>query len=520
MEYEIQKIRVPQMGEGQIEVRVLSLHIAPGASVEKDSLLYEVETDKAQLDLESPVEGVLSRWLVEEGDVIEIGAVVAEVKVEISDIHSTRVVTDTGQGEGVGRPDQGAEKGVETARVAPRTRKYALERGLDESGLRQIKSQGKVLLPADIDAYLAATPVSRREAGHGYADVDLTSRQITLNRSMVEARDSVVATSVTVELPSEDLTYATRVLAGENPQVGLLTEFQAFVWLAAKAAGEHGPVRSQLAGRTRLRQMDDVNIGISVAAPGGDLNVAKIESADKLPLVQFWASFLDAAEAANNGVNTVDSSVTLIFSHLGEVVHDATPLVVPPAVATLFLGGVSGRESGSTRRMVLAFDHRVFNGQQAADFLRDVAGITANYAERFVRDGHPGETSVSVSDPVIDGYVNLVEQCAREVVGASADIRRPLSELSIDSLRVTALTAKLNEVFDANLSPAAIYNCRTLLDVLSYLKPDTADYLRELGAGGAAGEVVSAVVGVDEPVAIVGMACRFPGGVGSPEDLW
>src|SRR6266404_5942461 len=73
-------VLVPQLGEGLQEVLVRKLLKKPGELVERDEPIYVMETDKADVEVESPYAGILKEWLVEEGKVLPIGALVARIE--------------------------------------------------------------------------------------------------------------------------------------------------------------------------------------------------------------------------------------------------------------------------------------------------------------------------------------------------------------------------------------------------------------------------------------------------------
>src|SRR5687767_15889237 len=75
-------ILIPQMGEGLREVIVARLLKQAGDYVERDEIIYEMETDKATLQVESPYQGRLHEWLVQEGDTLPIGARIARIETE------------------------------------------------------------------------------------------------------------------------------------------------------------------------------------------------------------------------------------------------------------------------------------------------------------------------------------------------------------------------------------------------------------------------------------------------------
>ena len=70
---QIREVRVPQLGEGLQEVRVLAFRKQPGERVRADEILFEMETDKAVVEVESRYAGILQEWLVEEGELVPIG---------------------------------------------------------------------------------------------------------------------------------------------------------------------------------------------------------------------------------------------------------------------------------------------------------------------------------------------------------------------------------------------------------------------------------------------------------------
>ena len=74
-------VRIPQIGEGLQEARLVAVLKQPGDHVKRDEPIYQMETDKAVMDVESPYEGVLVEWLGNPDDVLAIGAEVARMDV-------------------------------------------------------------------------------------------------------------------------------------------------------------------------------------------------------------------------------------------------------------------------------------------------------------------------------------------------------------------------------------------------------------------------------------------------------
>ena len=77
----IVSVCIPQMGEGLQEARLVAVLKQPGDFVKRDEPLYQMETDKAVMDVESPFEGVLTEWLVATDTILPIGSEIAKMDV-------------------------------------------------------------------------------------------------------------------------------------------------------------------------------------------------------------------------------------------------------------------------------------------------------------------------------------------------------------------------------------------------------------------------------------------------------
>src|SRR5450631_197562 len=131
------EIRVPQLGEGLREVRIVELRRAVGDQIRRGDALYVIETDKSTVELESPYGGRIVQWLVAADDIVPINTVVVVVAEE-----------------SIAAPD-GDQRSALLRTVPPRTRAHAQKLGLTAAVLDVIPSQSTKLMPSDIDAYLA-----------------------------------------------------------------------------------------------------------------------------------------------------------------------------------------------------------------------------------------------------------------------------------------------------------------------------------------------------------------------------
>jgi acyl carrier protein len=270
-----------------------------------------------------------------------------------------------------------------------------------------------------------------------------------------------VPTAVTAApLDAAALTTAARSLAAELPQPALVTDFEAFAFLAARAAAGHDRIRARRIGEDRLRVHHRVNLGIAVTTASGDLVVAAVPGADQLPFAEFAATCRQRVEAARQGTATVDGTVTLVLSHLDDgLVTFAVPVVVPPAVATLFMGATDG----AVRQAVMAFDHTVLNGVDAARFLaavRDAVAARAAAAPEPPAPIPPASPAAPRPAPPRERLARVVA-VVQEVVGRAVDPDVPLGELGLTSAGALELVEQLNAAFAVDLPATAVWRYPT-----------------------------------------------------------
>ncbi len=389
----IVEILVPQMGEGLQEVRVLRFLKQPGERVQRDEHLYEMETDKATLEVESPYSGVIVEWLAKEGDILPIGAPIARIEVEgaveapIATPAAPAAEASAAVETVAAPPREPLLMGPRTEVVIPpRTRAYAREKGISEEELRRIPAaSGTKLMPEDIDAYLAMRSAAVAEAE--YIDYPLAPQQRTFIYRV--KRSSQVVVPATLKRPAR-WDAIQRVVSQLKSQPGAPvqpSEFQVFAYCVVQATRNHPKFRSQLIGEDTLREYKHVNLGIAVARPGDELVTALVKEASALDFVSFIRAVQAQIRRARQGEDQADASIQLLLTYMGGYqMIDAIPVLVAPAVAILFAGDTFPIDGVPHVNLVLTFDHRLINGVGGAEFLNEVARNIEN-AEQLVQQG-------------------------------------------------------------------------------------------------------------------------------------
>jgi pyruvate/2-oxoglutarate dehydrogenase complex dihydrolipoamide acyltransferase (E2) component len=341
-----QEVRVPQLGEGLREARIVELLRAPGAPLRRGDGLYVIETDKTTVELEAPFDGTLLEWHVAVGDVVPIDATVALVAAA-----GAMPVAPPAKGERI---------------IPPRTRAHAQERGLDDHALAVIPSASNKLLPEDIDKYLAERAANSPEVD-GMRERRVTGGHRAVIFRLRRSATLIIPGTLAIDVPWSGLETAAAEGADPRP-----TPFQVFAHAVAHVALAHAKFRSVMVGDDRIREYDHVNMGIALARPNDELIIAVVRKAEGMTLPEFMRASARGMRAAIRDGAEAAADTQILLTHLGEFgIVDSVPTLVAPASSIFFLGAPQ-QPSGKVR-IAVTFDHRLINGAAAARFLDDLA---------------------------------------------------------------------------------------------------------------------------------------------------
>jgi len=403
---------MPALGMAQETGTLVRWLKAPGDAVTKGEPLMEVETDKATVEVESPMSGILANVTAQPGDVIPVGKTIALILAP---------------GEAVSKADS-APAQVTASPVAARV---AAEHNLD---LAQIKPQGGRVQKEDVLAYLAtqqdpsgfqnpkglksngrplASPKAKRLAQERGLDLktitgsgpdgavlaaDVVATQLpaasesTIEMLPVSRTWRIMAERVTQAWTTIPHFYllrevnATRLIAWRDEAQKRAAEKISYtdllVKLAAAALRAHPRVNASWKnGGITLNP--DINIGLAVAVDDG-LIVPVIHHADQLGLSQLAARRKEIVARAQAGKLSLDdlSGGTFTISNLGMYGVDAFNAIVnPPQAAILAVSRIADRvvplhgQPAVQPMMTLSLscDHRIVDGARGAQFLQTLA---------------------------------------------------------------------------------------------------------------------------------------------------
>jgi len=359
-------IRVPRVGQAAEEATLVAWLRTAGDAVVQGDVVATIETDKVEIEVESPTGGIVGELRAYEGESYPIGAVIAYVLAE-------------GEAEPGDDPlpDPAAEVRLDRAvatRVAasPRARRIADERGIDLALVAGTGPDG-LITERDIEA-LAATGAT--DLWHGRRVRRRHRLESLRARTARHLGETWSTTPHFVQMVDVDMTHA----IAAHGETGV-TYTELVVTAIARSLVAH-PLLNAAYDKGELVEFDEVNIAIAVDTARG-LDVPVIHNADRLDLVALRAACRDAVDRAKSGQLLPDerAGASATVSNLGAYgITAGTPVINGPESLLAFMGTVEPRavvRDGaivirSTMTLSVAFDHRVIDGMAAAAFVASV----------------------------------------------------------------------------------------------------------------------------------------------------
>jgi pyruvate dehydrogenase E2 component (dihydrolipoamide acetyltransferase) len=390
------EVIMPKMGDGMEEGTLLSWSRKDGDKVKAGEVIGEIQTDKAVLELEAPGKGILTGFLIQEGQTVPVGVPIAAILKE-----GESLPADWGRA-GAAAPTAPSEEApvealVEAAAVeapaaparvkaSPLARRIAADAGIDLSAVEGSGPGGRIV-EKDVRAAMAeqsapipaapASPAPAPSAAAGDQKIPLNRlRGIIAQRTQASFRD-VPHFYVTVEV---DLEAIEAVRAAFKADEAGRISINDFVVKACAAALREMPIVNSSFGGDHLIQHGSVNVGIAAAIDDG-LVVPVIKGADQLTLRQIAAASRDLVEKARANRLSPDEmgGSTFSVSNMGMLNVDAFGAIINAPNAAIVAVSSARRQVVVTESEELevrtrmnitgSFDHRVVDGALGARFM-------------------------------------------------------------------------------------------------------------------------------------------------------
>jgi 2-oxoisovalerate dehydrogenase E2 component (dihydrolipoyl transacylase) len=423
------EFKLPDIGEGIAEAEIVAWHVKVGDTIAEDQQIADMMTDKATVEIESPVAGKVIELAGEVGDQVPIGSVLAVIETEgadraaepVDDSEDERPLAD---GAVEATPEQAEEIPVVSAEpvraerraepeaearprvepevakrepaasahvlASPAVRARARDLGID---LAKVKTTSDRIRHSDLDAYLLYNggTVSARPSAAPRKDetIKVVGLRRKIAENMQEAKRRIPHFTLVEEFDVTALEETRAMMnadRGSNPKLTLLPFL---ITAMAKALPEWPMLNATYDDEANvITRHGALNLGMATQTPNG-LMVPVIRDAQSMNVWQIAGEILRLAEAARSGKAAREelsgSSITL--SSLGPMGGvTSTPVINRPEVAIIAVNKVEEKvvvidgeiEVRKRMNLSLSCDHRVVDGWDAASFMQALKGYIEN----------------------------------------------------------------------------------------------------------------------------------------------
>lgn len=414
-------IKMPDIGEGIAEVELSAWHVKVGDRVVEDQVLADVMTDKAMVDIPSPVHGKVIALGGEPGEVMAVGSVLISIEVEgAGNTTDVPVAAEPAKAAPMAASKPApvpenkpalnptvapsapvAREADERPLASPAVRKHALDAGI---ALRLVQGSGPAgrILHEDLEAYLHQRPTPKTTAATPYAErhdeeqIPVIGMRRKIAQRMQDATQCAAHFSYVEEI---DVTALDELRVHLNEKHGAtrgkLTLLPFIVRAMVVALREFPQINARYDDEAQvITRLGAVHVGVATQSDVG-LMVPVLRHAEARSLWGNAEEIARLATAARTGKASRDelsgSTITLTsLGALGGIV--STPVLNLPEVAIVGVNRIVERPMVIKGHIVIrkmmnlssSFDHRVVDGMDAAQFIQAIRGLLEQPASLFL----------------------------------------------------------------------------------------------------------------------------------------
>jgi len=401
------EVRLPQLGQTMEEGTVVNCMVKVGDEVKKGDVIFEVETDKASLEMESPTEGFVKHILADVGQTLLVGEpmlVLGQKGEEVpqSFLDSLKTAAPASQAqpavptaEPAAEPSEPQPQPVKPAGkviASPKAKKMAKELGVNLADVTGTGPAGRIT-EQDVKAAAAtlATPTAEpAEQVKLGATIPLNKLQKITAEKMLKSKREIPCFYLTVKV---DVTDLVELRTGLNKTGDVKVAYNDFIMRAVALGLKKFPVMTgQLAG-DKIQLADSINVGLAIAVQDGLVApvVKDVNKKDVAAIARDSKALIEKARSNNLKPDDLGPGCITV-SNLGALgIESFIPIVVPGQCSILGIGQINDTcvpDDGNIlvrklMNMTLSVDHKVANGAYAAeflDFVRKFLEDTSNFA--------------------------------------------------------------------------------------------------------------------------------------------
>ncbi len=412
------EFRFPDVGEGITEGEIVKWRVKEGDAVKEHDVIAEIETDKAVVEIPSPVSGTISKLHYKAGDTVEVGKILASIETgaapPVKEEKKDRSVAVVGELEEASDEEPAIRRPVIAARPSvaqpsvmalPAVRKLAEQMGVN---LLSVKGSGPNGLITEKDVRQAALfktasmsgPLGTQVAVQSVERVPLRGIRKVIAQQMTKSEHTAVHVSHFDEVDVTGLVEYREKEKKIMESKGVHLTFMPFIIRALiKSLAKHPYLNATLDDeKEEILIKKYYNIGVAVDTPEG-LIVPNIKDADRKGIEELAKAVTDISSRARerkiglaelkDGTFTITNIGILGGTHF-------TPIINWPEVAIMGIGAIREQAVVKDGRIVVrkmlpvsvSFDHRVLDGAEAARFATDFKNYLEN-VELLLKDEPP-----------------------------------------------------------------------------------------------------------------------------------
>lgn len=388
-------IRLPKMGESVADATLSVWLKEVGDTIEKDEIICEIGTDKVDSELPCEYSGVLKEILVQEGQTVNVGDVIAiiETEDEIREQSSTnQAEINTVENDSTTAQSALMDKN-QVGFLSPVVRKMVAKHQITVSELQTIKGSGEKnrIRKNDIEQFLKEK--ERRLAPKSKFDLEvlpndevktLTRTRQVIAKNMLESSQWIPHVTTFVDIDVSRLVILRNNLKEHYLENNLKITYTHILMYEIVQSLKAFPQLNSWLDEKEWVIKNDINLGFATALPNGNLVVPNIKSANEFEVEDFVKAVASISTKARANELQASDYLKTTFTVTNTGIFGSvmgTPIIAAPQVAVLALGSiqrrpvvktVNGEEQlgiGDVMYASISYDHRVIDGSVASKFL-------------------------------------------------------------------------------------------------------------------------------------------------------
>ena len=388
------EIRLPQLGETMKEGTVVNCLVKVGDEVKKGDIIFEIETDKATLEMESPVSGSVKHILAELDETLPVGAPLMVVGEKDEDVPQSFVdllkaggaapaaqAAPASQTPAAAKPEPEPIRPAGRVMASPRAKKLAEDLGVNLVSVTGTGPGGKIT-EQDVQNAASGKPAKEAPPTATAAEPKLGAT-IPLNRlqkitaeRMLKSKQEIPCFYLTVKA---DVTELVSLRTKMNEAGDVKVAYNDFIIKAVAMGLEKYPIMTgQLAGDA-IKLAETINIGLAISVPDGLVApiLKDVNKKDVRQIARDGQALIEKARSNRLAPTDLEGGCITV-SNLGAFgIDNFIPIVVPGQCSILGVGRITdtcipdngGIAIRKLMNMTLSVDHKVANGAYAAQFL-------------------------------------------------------------------------------------------------------------------------------------------------------